>query len=202
MAEHCASFNQDFRKEETMKKYIPILSLLIILASCEKTKSKTQNTAIIHKDTVINLSRFDSQDNIDHLDAAEARETLNDHFKNKGYLIESELNLETFEPESPENYGKKSIDYIDFNVFAFKNKSIGIIRYYCCEPFSNGNCVEPYFAIIANTKSGYKISNEEFLSSHYRIDSIINIEDKPLIFGYDFECANQRILKHYRIALK
>lgn len=186
-----------------MKTFILFLLTLITIVSCKRTESNTQNTPeVIYSDTVINLSKFSYQNDLDNLDSIKAKKVLYDYFKSKRYLIEDELDFELYEPESPKNYGKKAIDYIGISKFKFKNKPIAIIRYYNCEPFINGSCVEPHYAIILNAQSGYKISNEEFLSPHFRIDSIKNINDNSLIFGYNFECANKKILKRYRVELK
>ena len=175
----------------------------IILISCKKTEFKIQNSAqTVYNDSIICLSGLNILDNFNKLDSVKAKETLNNHFRKKGYLIEKELEFETFDPESPENYGKKAIDYLSITKFKFKNKFIALISYYNCEPFANGNCVEPHYAIISSTQLEYKISNEEFLSSHFRIDSIKNINNDAIVFGYNFECGNKKVLKHYRVLLK
>lgn len=66
----------------------------------------------------------------------------------------------------------------------------------------NGSCVQPNFAIIANTSKGSQIVHEDFLSDNFVIDTINNEKGGPFIYGYYYECANKKKIKSYRIRIE
>jgi len=180
-----------------MKKIV-LFSFLILLSCCKRKEIKlTQNKT--YRDSTLLILNFDANTKRNVLDEEKAELILNKHFKKKGFLIESELNFETFNPELKENLGKKAIDFLEIKPL---NNSATIVKYYNCEPFENGNCVQPHYSIIANKMKGYEIINEDFLPNNFTIDSVKNEKGKPYIYGYYFECANKKKLKSYRIAVK
>lgn len=183
-----------------MKTRILIFAFLI-LCSCRNTTdriSNSESTKSTYKDSLVRISnRILINSNID---TTKAREILNFHFKSKGFLIQSELDFGTFNPDLPENVNKKAIDYIEISPLHLikKRAEIAIISYYKCDPFENGHCVEPHYAIFATTAQGLEILNEDLLPHNFVLEKV----KKSYIFGYYYECANQIELQHYKIHLE
>ena len=180
-----------------MKKLI-ILSFLIFL-SCKKEEQIVKSEKTIYKDSALTIFDFKANPKPDGLNSAKAKSILNQHFKQKGFLIESELDFASYNPEEKEYFGKKAIDFIEIKPI---NDSATIVKYYNCEPFENGTCVQPHYAIIANTINGNKIVHEDFLPNNFVLDTITKEKRKLFLYGYYFECANQKKLQSYRIAIK
>jgi hypothetical protein len=114
-------------------------------------------------------------------------------------LIERELDFSTYDPEKPEFAQKLSVDYL--STIALK-PSAGIVRYYKCEPFSNGNWVRPHFAIAAKTPNGTEVLHEEFLSPDFDIDSVSVERNQPIIYGIRHESTDGEKAQKYRIELR
>ncbi len=191
-----------------MKKIILLFLMITSILSCKKEntlvrKKKTSN--ISFHDTILRLNNVERSTTKEiYLTENLAKHTLYKYFKNKGYLIESELKGDFSELELPEYKRKKSIDFVAFFKVNLngKIKNDAIISYYNCEPYENGHCVQPHKAVIIDTKDGFKITNEEFLPTNFVIDSAKNENGKTFIYSYDFECANNKIKKYYRIEIE
>ena len=182
-----------------MEKKIIILISYLLLISCNQRKKNETNNNLLINDSIINISKSIKYDL--KIDSTKAISTLNEYFKNKGFLIQKELDFSNFDPELRENIGKKAIDFLDLKKGKVKNLEIGIITYYSCEPFENGHCVEPHYAIIGKTEKKIEILNEDFINHTFVIDSIKNDKLNSIIYGYYYQCQNGIKLKNYRIEL-
>lgn len=180
-----------------MKKLI-ILSFLIFL-SCKEENKIVKNEVNIYRDSTLTVFDFPASLKPNYINSAKAKSILNKHFKKNGYLIESELDFGTFNPEAKEYAGKKSIDFLEIKPI---NDSATIVKYFNCEPFQNGTCVQPHYAIIANTIHGNRIVHEDFLPNDFVIDTIKKEKGNFFIYGFYFECANKKKLQSYRITIK
>jgi len=125
-----------------------------------------------------------------------AKNILYNHFRSKGYLIQEELKgiSETDELKTCVTYD---------TIYKVNNKtSSAVISYWLAPPYSSGHCYQPSKAIIVDTDKGYKITNEEFIPTSFTIDSISMIDCYPIIFCYDFDCGEDKVIKKIRIKLK
>ncbi|MDI9312935.1 MAG: hypothetical protein QM535_22180 [Limnohabitans sp.] len=88
--------------------------------------------------------------------------------------------------------------FVEYNtIYRFPSKkSIAIIAYWLAPAYLNGHCVQPKRAIISRFEKELKITNEEFIPERFLIDSI---DKNSVIFISDYECANDTILKKYRL---
>jgi hypothetical protein len=77
-----------------------------------------------------------------------------------------------------------------------------IISFWLKPPWACGHCWQPHKAIISDTDTGYKISNEEFIPTNFAIDSVINENNKIVIYGYDYDCGNHKVLNKLRIKIE
>ncbi|NUY82366.1 hypothetical protein HUK80_15785 [Flavobacterium sp. MAH-1] len=179
-----------------MAKYL--LLLLLVCSCADKVAHNPHPLSKTAKDTIIDLEK--TATGFGHaIDTAVAKNVLYKHFRNKGELIEAELDIATFDAESPENLGKKAIAFLKLYGNKLNGKNQYLIDYYHCEPFANGNCVRAHFAVISETKDGFEIVNEDCIPSTFNIDSIVNYHDKTSFFAHDYECANQKRKASYRI---
>ncbi len=182
-----------------MKRYLVIL-FLVFLSCTDKKLSFIKTSDNYFRDSIIAIKNEEII--LANIDSLLAREILYKHFRSKGQLIESELDFETFNPELPNNKGKKAIDLLKLYNISINNFGSKIISYYYCEPFLNGNCVQPHFAIISKTTNGYKIFDEDFLPSTFKIDSIVKHHNTSYVYAFNFDCSNHKKLKSYRIILQ
>lgn len=180
-----------------MKKLL-IFSLLVFL-SCKKEKQIIKPEKNTYKDSILTIFDFHANLKPNNLSSEKAKLILNQHFKQKGFLIESELDFAKYNPEEKEYFDKKAIDFLEIKPI---NDSATIVKYYNCEPFENGTCVQPHYAIIANTIYGNKIIHEDFLPKNFVLDTIKRDKGKLFLLGYYFECANKKKLQSYRILIK
>jgi hypothetical protein len=180
-----------------MKKLI--LFAFLALLSCTKESKIAKYEKSIYKDSTLTVFDFHANTKPNHLNSKKAKTILNQHFKKNGFLIESELDFATFDPEAKEYFKKKAIDFLEIKPI---NNFATLVRYYNCEPFKNGTCVLPHYAIIANTVEGNKIIHEDFLSNDFKLDTIKKENGNIFIYGYYYECANKKKLQSYRIAIK
>lgn len=187
-----------------MKKPIKTgIFIFAVLTLCSYGNSKdkfsrSQNTESIYKDSIVRLSNRILRNS--NINPKKAKQILNSHFKSKGVLIQSELDFGTFDPDLPKNADKKAIEYIKIYPLHLirKRAKVAIISYYECGPFENGHCVEPHYAIFANTSQGLKIVNKDFLPHNFVIERIKGCS----VFGYYYECANLIELQHYKVFLE
>lgn len=190
-----------------MKNTLILIALSITLFSCRKTepelnKLKTVNIKASKDtflDTVVNIHEVKLIENQNFITEKSAIKTLNNYFKLNGFLIQSEINKDLNIPRLPKNKGKNVIEFSELFLF---NKKLGIITYFNAPAGAVGHCVQPHLAIISNTENGFSISNEEFLSPNFIIDSTKIIDNKPVIYSRDYNCYSHEFLKNYRIELK
>lgn len=183
-------------------KYITIGLLACWLISCKekqflKTKSSTRSYTEIKSyiDTTIILKHIEESDGDFRLTEKKAKATLYEYFKNQPDIISQE----ELKGDVSENTNTFSYDTI-YNL-KIKNKKIyaSIISYWITPAYGSSRCYMPHRAIISKTKKGYKISNEDFISSWFLIDSIA---DGGKVFSSYYECPNDTILRYYSIDLK
>jgi hypothetical protein len=188
-----------FQKKQMCEMKKLILFTFLAFLSCKKDSKIVKSEKNIYKDSILTVFDFTVNPKTDYLNAKKAASVLNRHFKKNGYLIASELDFGTFDPEAKEYFEKKAIDFIDSKPI---NNAATLVRYYNCEPFENGSCVLPHYAIIANTVEGYQILHQDFLPNNFKLDTIKKEKGKLFIYGYYYECANKKKLQSYRIAIK
>lgn len=157
--------------------------------------SPVSDTTIVLKN--ITRSRYQGPD----LDDSIAKKILYRHFKQLGYLTEDDLPDIAHITEADNR--KLSVDYTtifktDIN---HSGRTDAVITYWLTPPHASGHCWQPYKAIIADTDTGYSISNEAFIPDNYAIDSVKNIDGAVIIFGYDYDCGNGRMVRRLRIKL-
>jgi hypothetical protein len=145
-------------------------------------------------DTIIILSGANnSYFNNKNLTKKEAETCLYKYFKSKGVITRDELKSELSESE------ERLCVYYDTIYKMHTNKFSGAIISYWLGPADlNGHCFQPSKAIIRNTKNGYKITDEEFISTNFAIDSTV----KSSIYGYDYECGGRGIIRHFKVTLR
>lgn len=184
------------------------LSFTLFILSCEnKNLSKADNTII---DSISSVKDHDSISVIDTiivlkkdvtsfkervLTSKIAKSILYNHFRKKGYLIQEELKGISKNNES-------EICVLYDTIFKLKNSSSAIISYWLSPPYSSGHCFQPSKAIIINTDNGYKITNEDFIPTSFAIDSVKTISNNDIIFGYEYDCVEDNVIRKLIITLK
>lgn len=142
------------------------------------------------------------------LTEAIAETVLYTHYQRIGYYIEGEQPSMDEVAQHPEKMmvGYDTIYYADLNGTRFRD---AIITYWICPPYSSGHCLQPSRAVIMDSfsgdlenKSGYEISNENFIPVNYAIDSVVDRNDDVTIYGYDYDCANHKMLRKLKIRVK
>lgn len=191
-----------------MKNALLILALVISLFSCKKDEPKIEPKAVTKteskivetiQDTVVHIKAVHPVTNQDSISTEKATQTLYAHFKSKGFLTQDEIEKKPGIRWLPKNKGKKVIEFSELFLF---NSQLGVITYWNAEPGAIGNCVQPHLALISNTEKGLAISNEEFLSPNFAIDSLKMEDNKPIIYSRDYNCYTKEFLKKYKIQLK
>ncbi len=191
-----------------MKNTLLILALAITLFSCKKNEPKIETktvskieSKIVEKfqDTVVNIKAINPVENQDSISTEKATQTLYAHFKSKGFLTQDEIEKKPSIRWHPKNKGKKAIEFSELFLF---NNQLGVITYWNAEPGAIGHCVQPHLALISNSASGLEVSNEEFLSPNFTIDSLKIENSKPIIYSRDYNCYTKEFLKKYKIQLK
>jgi hypothetical protein len=191
-----------------MKITLLIVALSITLFSCKKNEPKIETktvtkieTKIVEtiQDTVVNIKAINPVENQDSISTEKATKTLYAHFKSKGFLTQDEIENKPSIRWLPKNKGKNVIGFSELYLF---NNQLGIVTYWNAEPGAIGHCVQPHLALISNSVNGLAISNEEFLSSNFSIDSLKTENNKPIIYSRDYNCYTKEFLKKYKIQLK
>jgi len=191
-----------------MKNALLILALVISLFSCKKDEPKIEPKAVTKteskivetiQDTVVHIKAVHPVTNQDSISTEKATQTLYAHFKSKGFLTQDEIEKKPGIRWLPKNKGKKVIEFSELFLF---NSQLGVITYWNAEPGAIGNCVQPHLALISNTEKGLAISNEEFLSPNFAIDSLKMEDNKPIIYSRDYNCYTKEFLKKYKVQLK
>ena len=187
-------------------KFLLFVLTIILFASCfnRGTKNTQSDIAGIRKqdsiptlDTTIILSNITtSKYNGINLTENLAKKILFKHFKNKGDVLP---NMK-FIPDSMQ----KCIQYdtIYFTDFNHNKYSDAIIEYTELLCGSSSHCWQQSKAIIIDSDDGYKIINEEFIPTNFCIDSVVTKNRNVIVFGYDYDCGDNKILRHYKLTLK
>lgn len=195
-------------KNYTMKNTLLMLSLAITLFSCKKNEIKTETKVLTKseskivapiQDTVVNIKPIHPIENQDSISTEKATQTLYAHFKSKGFLTQEEIEKKPGIRWLPKNEGKNVIEFSELFLF---NNQLGIVTYYNAAIGAVGHCVQPHNAIISNTVNGLILTNEEFLSPNFTIDSLKIENNKPIIYSRDYNCYTKEFLKKYKIQLK
>jgi hypothetical protein len=200
-----------------MKKHsiLILASTVLLFAACNPKKDtishgNSNNPQISQKVANDTLSTFDTTIVLSNIITSEysginltdtlAKRVLYNYFKKKGYY--SSENLPDI-AQLTENDNKLSVDYTSIFIADFNNntKNDAVITYWLTPPYANGHCWQPHKAVMVDTDNGYKITNEEFMPTNFAIDSIKKVNDQLTIFGYDYDCSNQKSLRKLRIKL-
>ena len=200
-----------------------IIIILIIAITLVKCRNKTaietdivkiQETTSIEKkeeilfdekealDTTIFLSGINfSKYKGEKLKLELAEEILYQHYVGKGYFRSDKI-PEIIKKEDDNKFGVyfDTTHLVNLNNNAFSD---AIISFWLTPPGASGHCWQPHKAIISDTDKGYKITNEEFIPSNFQIDTIIDSkENKIVIFGYDYDCGNHKVVRVLKITLE
>jgi hypothetical protein len=190
-----------------MKNTVLILALAATLFSCKKAEPKfvapktvnVKTTIDTIQDTIVRIVPLKLVEKQNGITNEIATKTLNDYFKSKGFLIQSEIENDLNLARLPKNKGKNVIGFIDLNLFT---NQFGVITYFNAPVGAVGHCVNSEIALISSSDKGFLITNEGFLSSNFTIDSVKIIDNKPIIYSRDYDCYNHEFLKNYRVELK
>lgn len=167
------------------------------------TNDSLKINAVTLLDSTIILSNFvDSKYHGNISTDSLAKKILYDYANKKGYYNSD--NLPDLYSLSDKDRDKLSIAYdtIYFTDLNNNKSPDAVITYWLTAPYESGHCLLPHKAILVDTDNGYKVINEEFVPSNYIIDSIQSKEGRVVLFGYDYECANDKILRRLRLKLK
>lgn len=195
----------------TMNKYVLVLIIPVaIFISC--SQKRNEEPTKLSKMPKIVCCDF-KKDSLPYLDSTivlknsnyfpnsmvlltekEAKKVLYKYFKNKGVLSHDELKGDLSEVE-----GTLCVDYDTLYKLNSNQFSVAIITYWFDVAYTSGHCFQPSRALITYTKKGYQISNENFIPEKFKIDSV---GTNGSFYGYDFECANNKIIRHFKITLK
>ena len=160
-------------------------------------KSLKPNSLFVLDTTIILKRQFVLDNKGTNLSDSLAKKILYNHFKKQGYLIPEELKGSESDSELCVRYNK---------IFKFRVKEnqfiSAIISYWIAPPYANGHCLQPSKAIIVHADKRFEITNEEFMPTNFAIDSVALVEDKPTIYGYDYDCVEHKVLRHLKITLK
>lgn len=203
------------RLSETMQsleiryKIFYVIITILIFASCKNESSKIKNLSVSETSNVIKHLPSYKSAFLDttiivsvikntviskrHITKKEAEATLYKYFKSKGVVNRSEMKSASSSDED-----KTCVSY-DTLYQIHSPKFLGaIISYYLGECDLNGICFQPNKAIIMWSRSGYKISHEDFIPSNFVIDSSVESN----IYGYAYECGTEKILSHFKVTLQ
>ncbi len=182
-----------------MKKSLIIFGFAMLVFSCKKTEPKTVDTLKTIKDTIVSIVTIHQIENQNLITNEIAVSTLNNYFKSKGFLIQSEIDQDLNIQRLPKNKGKQVIDFVEVKWFT---NQLGLISYFNLKPGEVGHCVQPHYALLSNAENGFAISNEEFLPTNFIIDSLKTIEGKRIIYANNYDCHTHKVLKKYKIEIK
>ncbi len=206
-------YEKTLRQKQTMSRLLIVTAIYISVTfflSCKKNTVRENSKIITEKNILRKPFKNDSLDYLDstivlskinnsyfdikNLTEKEAKKCLYKFFKNKGVITHDELKGDLSEPE-----GTLCVDYDTIYKLKSNKFSGAIITYWLAPAYTNGHCFQPSRAIISNTNEGFKITNENFIPEKFIIDSV---GENLSFYGYDFECANNKVLRHFKITLK
>jgi hypothetical protein len=165
--------------------------------------SKENTEALQTTDTSVVLLAIDTSTyKGPQLTSALAKQVLYQYFEKKGYYNED--NLPAIEKLTDADSTKLSVAYdtiftIPLNHTRYKD---AIITYWLTAPYASGHCLQPHKAMIADIGKGYTITHEEFIPEKFFIDSVTTVQNLPTIFGYEYECANDKVVRKLRITIQ
>jgi hypothetical protein len=190
--------------------FLPCIFLLLISFSNKGTgvlnicpaqeRGNSNQDSVPRFDTTIILTKNGASNyhGIDLIDSL-AKTVLYKHFKSKGYLVQEELKGDFSEENEKRSCVRFSKIYkVDLNNNSFTD---AVIEYWLSPIYSSGHCWQPHKAIITDTDEGYKICNEEFVPTNFAIDSVSIFQSHPTLFGYDYNCGEDRILRYFTLTL-
>jgi hypothetical protein len=130
-----------------------------------------------------------------------AKAVLYKHFKGPDVISDDDT-LSTIEIANA-NGDLLRIEYdtiypIDLNHNRFKD---ALITYWLAPAYGSSHCYQPYRAIIIDTDTGYTITNRDFIPDNFLIDSVVPDNGRYTIYGSDYECANNRMLRKIKVSL-
>jgi hypothetical protein len=175
-------------------KNLTLFLAIATLISCKKEAVATQVSkpeTAVYKDTILNLKIEGNLENKTILTDAITRLTLNKYFKNKGFMLQSEIDEDLNIQRLPKNKNKNVIEFIDLLLI---NNHSGIVQYYNHKPNEVGSRVQPHNAIVVADAKDFKITNEDFLDSTFALDSVKN----NVIFGYKYNAMDRKIVHNYK----
>lgn len=187
-----------------------LLALVCFYSSCESEKREKLNEPVKFKvDStdeeileVEDVSAFDTTIifsgglafNRSLLTDTVAKTVLYKYAVSKGYLT-SDDNLAVL---SGDKLANEQVTYHKIHYLL----SGGIVEYWLAPPLANGHCWQPHKALIANTKKGFAIVNPDILPISYNIDSVVNVDTQPVIFGYEYDCLAHETIRLVRVVVK
>lgn len=212
-----STYKQSIRKKATQLTII-FISLFFVLCKSKiktidtlngldtaiKVNNDTPNIIVLQTlDTTIILSKLEKSNyKGKKLTNMMAKKILYNHFTNKGYYTSD--NLPDMSNLSEQDAQKLSVHFDTTYITELnsnKNED-AIITYWLMPPFASGHCWQPHKAIILDTDKGYKIVNEEFIPENFAIDSVVNNNGQLIVYGYDYDCANHKVLRNLIMHIK
>lgn len=186
----------------------------MILVSCDdKTEQKEKNIYTVHHlsdsnyiptiETNIILNGIEKSNfkGVKLTDSI-AKKILYTYFEDKGYYNSD--NMSEFDKLTEAENDKLSVSFNEIYITELngnKNED-AIISYWLTPLFASGHCWQPHKAILLDTDKGYKILNEDFISQSFAIDSVKNNNGQVIIYGYEYDCGNRKVLKHIKAKIK
>lgn len=158
---------------------ILVACLAMCMLSCSKKSIPEQIIAFNSlNDTTLYADSINLYEGVpEKLTPKVAKKVLEDYFKPKRYYPEDTM---VFGVTPAEDDSVRCFNFFDLRKINIKNRKypLGIIRYYKCDCFENGNHVRPHAAMItANENGDYILVNEDFLPDYYYTDNIFGKDD-------------------------
>ncbi|MEI7594819.1 MAG: hypothetical protein WCK02_03650 [Bacteroidota bacterium] len=188
---------------KSLSKSILVIIFFAIIAYdnpvIPNTNDEISNKESTLDTTVLVKGVFPSKYRGPNLSLKLAKKILYEYFNKKG--IYNSDNIPSIIEDS--DTSALSVDFdtiykVNLNGNKFED---AIITYWLALPYSSGHCLQPLRAVIIDTDNGYTITNEEFIPDRYIIDSVKNSSSGNYIYGYDYECANDKVLRKLRIKI-
>lgn len=188
-----------------MRYFFQAICIFILIAGCNSPQAGSQivddaamnwranEHPLPFLDTIIEISKsYSTQTSDAVISAKDAEELLYNYFKNKGVIPMKELQTRSTMDSM------ESVQYDTIYIFRSPNISGALVSYWLGPLDLNGHCVQAQKAIILNTSSGYKITNENFIPTSFIIDST----KETNIYGYEYECGGRGMLRQFKIRLR
>lgn len=159
----------------------------------------TTASAIPVFDTTVHLSGINNS----HYEGASitfflAKQVLYRYFKGKGYYAPDDTVAEALAANDAEIVSYDTLFLADING---DNRVDGIITYRLMPAGASGHCWQPHSALIVDGNDGYQICNEEFIPPEFSIDSVSRQSGRLVVFGSDYDCADNVVRRTFRATL-